>query len=220
MLLLDASGDTPRLSGINSDRTCVVITEDNIPVLESGTKLALKKLKVLKQRLDLFKTDPQLSIELKKKANGDVNDLVLKGSKASSQYRAANINSVQCPKSIDDTPLKTIKMTRDEVALFLNAEKAMGSKKITIAIKKGVNVSIELSDGGNDLFSIPLTTLAEDISDDPQDTVISYFHTDGFSPLVRAASVENELVAIDIYEASAKIVVNGYVLTMISPIDN
>ncbi len=219
MLLLDASTDAPMLSGINSDRTCVIITDTNIPVLETGSKLALKKLKVLKQRLDLFKTDPQLSVELKKKPNGDISELVIKGSKASSQYRTSPVNSVQCPKSIEDTPLKTIKMTREEVALILNAEKAMGSKKITIAVKKGTNVSVELSDGSNDLFSIPLSIPAEDIGDEAEASVISYFHTDGFSPLVRASAVENEIVSIDLYEASAKIAVNGYVLTMISPVD-
>lgn len=219
MLLLDASTDAPILSAINSDRTCVIITDTNIPVLETGSKLALKKLKVLKQRLDLFKTDPQLSVELKKKANGDISELLIKGSKASSQYRTSPVNSVQCPKSIEDTPLKTIKMTREEVALILNAEKAMGSKKITIAVKKGTNVSVELSDGSNDLFSIPLSIPAEDIGDEAETSVISYFHTDGFSPLVRASAVENEIVSIDLYEASAKIAVNGYVLTMISPVD-
>jgi len=221
MLLLDASSaDEPAmLSGINSDRTCVIITNDNIPVLDTGSKLALKKLKLLKQRLDLFKTDPQVSVELKKKPNGDISELLIKGTKASSQYRTSPINSVQCPKSIEDTPLKTIKLTREEVTLILNAEKAMGSKKITIAVKKGTNVTVELSDGNNDLFSIPLSIAAEDISDEPQASVISYFHTDGFSPLVRAAAVENEIVSIDLYEASAKIEVSGYVLTMICPID-
>lgn len=224
-LLFNASDDnevtngTTKLSGIDKDKTCVIITDENVPQLERGTKLALTKLKILKPRLELFKTDPKFAIELKKKTNGEVSELSLKGSNASITHRSAGLNAVKCPSKIEDTPMKRIQLTREEVVMILNAEKAMGSKKITISVKKDNQVSIEFSDSNNDTFATALSIPAEDIGDEAEASVISYFHTDGFSPLVRASAVENEIVSIDLYEASAKIAVNGYVLTMISPVD-
>ena len=74
------------LSGVNSDRTAAFINVDDIPVLPEGAKLGISKLKTFKDRLDIFKSDPNLSIEAKQKANGEVSDLIVSGSSAKVSY--------------------------------------------------------------------------------------------------------------------------------------
>jgi len=219
MLSIDATDTPSKLSGINDDRTCVIITDTNVPELEVGSKMGIKKLKILKQRLDLFKLDPSLSITVNKKPNGEVSELAIKGSKASSSYRTANLISVKCPSAIDDTPVKRISLTQEEVQFILNAERAMGSKKITINVKSDNSVVLELTDSNNDLTSVEITSIAEDIGTN-SGSFVSYYFTEIFSPLIKAAMAENEIVAIDLYEASAKISVSGYTLIMIAPMDN
>jgi hypothetical protein len=225
-LLFNASEDnevtngTTKLSGIDKDRTCVIITDENVIQLERGTKLALTKLKTLKPRLELFKTDPKFSIDIKKKTNGEASELLLKGSNASITHRAAPMNTVKCPSKIEDTPMKRIQMTREEVVMILNAEKAMGSKKITISVKKDNQVSVEFSDSNNDSFATALSLPAEDIGDASGASFVSFYFTDIFTPLVRTAASEVETVIIDLYEASAKIRVSGYDVIMIAPMDD
>ena len=221
MLLLDATVPKPLLSGINADRTCVIITNDNIPSIQSGEKLALKKFKILKSRLDLFKADPKLSVETKSKPNGDISELHIKGTNASVQFRTVSSNAVQCPKAIDDVPTKVIKITREEVALILNAEKAMGSKKVTISIKSSNAVSVEFTDANNDLFSIGLSNPALDATDESSDTsVVAYYYSDVFTSLIKAAVAEDDSVEVSLYESSSQIVVNGYTMILISPMDS
>lgn len=207
------------LRAINNDSTCILFAKENIPELNPNSKLALKKLKILKQRLDLFKGDDQLSIEAKTKANGDINELAIKGRNATVQYKTASIASVTCPVEVEDTPVKKIFLTKEEIALLLNAEKAMGSNKITFKIDKKNNVVVEYMDNVKDVFSISLSLPAEDLGTSIN-TVTSIFFTDVFSPIVKAAANIYDTVAIEIFEASAKISIDNYTLILLSPMDN
>jgi len=201
---------------MNNDRSCAIIVSNNIPELPENTKLGISKLNVLRQRIDLFKQDPQLFIEVDEKANGEISVLKLKGAKASSQYRATSPATIKYPTEISDIEIKKVFISREQGQMILSASRAMGSKKITINVKKNNDVVIELFDKTNDLFTISLDQKAEDLGESSTSNV-SYYFTDVFSPLLKAATDENDVIALTICEASARIAVGGYDLTILAP---
>ena len=211
--------DNEKLSGMNDDRSCAIIVNTNIPELAEGKKLGLSKLNILRQRLDLFKQDQQLAIEVEEKANGDISVLKMKGAKASSQFRATSPSTIKYPTAISDTEIKKIFISREQAQMILSASKAMSSKKITVNVKKTNEVTVELSDKTNDIFTISLDQKAEDLGE-TKTSNISYYYEDVFSPLLRAAVAENEVIVIVICEASARITIGGYDLTILAPMDN
>jgi len=206
------------LRGVNAARSCAFLTDKNLPQIEGEAQLGLSKLRTLKQRMDLFKTDPKISIDAKQKPNGDFSNLDIKGSNASVQFRTAVANSIKAPVAIEDTARKSIIITREEAQLILNAEKAMGAEKITINVKKNNDVVVEFSDKSNDVFSVALVNKATSVGDD-NDAFVNYYFTDVFSPVLRAAAAERPEVEVMVFEGSAIIDVNGYPLTLLSPMD-
>lgn len=207
-----------RLSSVNADRTCAFLTDANIPVLPADVKLCISKLKVLRDRLDIFKTDPKLAIETKEKPNGEISSLEISGSNAKVQFRTSPRNTVKVPKAINDIPVKEVIITKEEAQTILTATKAMGSKKLTFNVGKKDEVTVELSDSNNDKFSIQLENAAVSLGDKANFT--SYYFVDVFSSVLKAAAAEGKPVAITINEASAIIEVNGFPLTLLSPMDD
>lgn len=208
-----------QLSGVNNDRTCAMIVKSKIPVLAEGVKLGLSNLNILSQRLDIFKTDVKLGIEAALGKTSDIASLTIKGAKASTQFRATNPAAIKCPTSINDTPVKEVIISRDEAGIILNAIRAMSAKKLTIVIKKNNDVTLELSDKVNDLFQIGLENQAKNLGESER-AFTSYYFTEALSSLLKAAAAESDLISITVCEASARLTVNGYELTLISPMDN
>jgi hypothetical protein len=208
--------DNKKLSGMNNDRSCAIIVSENIPELPEGIKLGISKLNVLRQRIDLFKQDPQLFIEVDEKANGEISVLKLKGAKASSQYRATSPSTIKYPTEISDIEIKKIFISKEQAQMILSASKTMGSKKIIVNVKKNNDVVIELSDKVNDLFTISLDQKAEDLGESSTSNV-SYYFEDVFSPLLRAATTDVDVISLIICEASARIIVGGYEITILAP---
>ena len=207
-----------RLSSVNSDRTCAFLTDTNIPVLPENIKLSLSQLKILRDRLDIFKTDPKLAIEAKEKANGEIASLDISGSNAKVQFRAKPRNTIKVPKSINDTAIKEVTITKEEAQTLLTAVKAMGSKKLTFTITKKGEVTVELSDSNNDKFDIVLENSAVSLGD--KDSFTSYYFADVFSSVLKAASADGKPVTIIVNSASAIIEVNGFPLTLLCPMDD
>jgi hypothetical protein len=207
-----------QLSSVNSDRTCALLTTTNIPVLPETNKLCISKLKVLRDRLDIFKTDPKLAIEAKEKANGEIASLEISGSNAKVQFKASPRNTVKAPKAINDTAVKEVTITKEEAQTVLTAVKAMGSKKLTFVISEKGEVTIELSDSINDKFDIVLENAAVNLGD--KDSFTSYYFADVFSSVLKAAANEGKPVTIIVNEASAIIEVGGYPLTLLCPMDD
>ena len=208
-----------QLSGVNVDKTCAMIVKSKIPVLPEGVKLGLSNLNVLNQRLDIFKNDPKLSIEVNLKNETDASSLTIKGAKASTEFRATSASAIKCPSAINDTVVKEVYVTRDEIAIILNAIRAMSAKKITVAVKKNGSVSVQLTDKANEPFEIGLETPAKNLGETDK-AFTSYYFTEALSSLLKIASIENAIVPITLFEASARISANGYELTLISPMDN
>ena len=207
------------IRGVNGSKSCAII-EDNskTPKIEGSAMLGLNNLKILKQRLDLFKNDAKFNIEAKQKANGDFTHLDIKGSNASVMFRVTNPVKIKAPIGIDDTAVKNIIITREEAQLILNAEKAMSADKLTIYVSTDNSVRVEFADKENDIFVIDLSNKA--ISVNEATSFTSYYFADVFSPLLRAAAAEREEIEVNLFEASAQIAVDGYKLILLSPMDS
>src|SRR5574343_379991 len=186
-----------RLSSVNADRTCAFLTTENIPTLPEGISLSLTSLKILRDRLDIIKTDPKIYIETKEKSSGEVSSLEISGSNAKVQFRATPRNKVKAPKVINDVRVKEIIISKEEAATILTAIKAMGSKKLTFTITGKGEVNIELADTNKDTFDIVLENTAVHIKD--KNAFTSYFFVDVFSSILKAASAEGKNITMQLY---------------------
>ena len=115
--------------------------------------------------------------------------------------------------------MKKVFLARDEVQLILNASRALSSGKLTITVAKGGDVTIELLDDSNDKFELSLETKAENLGESNKQFT-TYFFTDVFSAVIKASAALYETFPIIISEASAKIRVGSYDITLLSPMDN
>lgn len=200
--------DDGKVSGINDDKSCVILSSNELPKFDEGLKLGLTRLKLLKSRMDLFSNDPKFSIETKEKSSGEISQLDLKGSSANVSFRATSINTIKYPKAINDEELKKISINKSEASLILNAGKAMDAANITINIDKKNQVTIEFTDTVQDTFNLSLSEKAESVNESDSGSCTNYYPFKVFAPLLKAAFGETgEVVHIYICGASAKIIV-------------
>lgn len=208
--------DNGKVSGINEDKSCLILCDKELPNLDEGLKLGLTRLKLLKSRMDLFATDPKFTIETKEKSSGEISQLDLKGSNANVSFRATPINTIKYPKSINDEDIKQVIINKSEAQLILNAGKAMDANNVTINIDKKNNVVIEFTDKVQDTFNLSLSEKAETLSD-VDGSCTNYYQFKMFAPLLKAGFGDTgEVVRITICGSSAKIIVNDHEMRLMA----
>ena len=208
--------------GVNMNKTSALLVNQKIPQLDGSFSLGLTKLKMLRQRLNIFKQDAKFTIDAKPKSATDnaISLLEIKGTSAKVQFRATDASKIKAPVAVEDSYRKSIILTKEEANLMLNAEKAMGSKKVTIRIDKNNAVSVQYVDAGNDVFSLDLSNSATSAEGFEKSPFTAFYFTDVFSPLLKEAIANMDQVEIHIYEVSAKINVYGYDVLIFSPNDS
>ena len=207
-----------RVSGINKDKTALILSEQNIPQLAEGSKLGLSRLKLLKQRLDLFSTDAELEINIKENAKQEATQLELKGTNSAVQFRATPVASIKYPKNVNDDVVREVIIQKDQAKLILDAGKVMGAANIAFSFKSKKNeVVVEFTDATQDTFTISLIDPYTTIGD--SDTNVCYFVFNTFAPLLRTAIGQNDSVAVRICGSSALILVNGHDIRVIAQTD-
>jgi hypothetical protein len=207
-----------KVSGINEDRSAMILSNNNIPVLEDDIKLGLTRLKLLKSRLDIFNNDTNLNISLDTKANNETSQLNIKGKSSSVKFRATSPTQIKYPKGINDTPLKELTISRAEAMLILNAGKSMDAANIAINIKKDNSVIVEFSDLNQDTFTIALEEPATSVSDEDGDSQVNYYIFKMFSSLVKAAFAEDGIESINLIIGSSatQIFVYGHAMRLLA----
>lgn len=205
-----------KVSGINADKTALILSDKNIPELSEDTKLGLSRLKDLKSRFDLFATDPALSIELKENAKKEITQIEFKGTGASVQFRATSPNVIKYPKNVKDDPIRTIIIQKAQAQMILNAGKVMSAANIGFTFKKKEEVAVEFTDATQDTFS--LTLLDPSIKLAESDSNVVFFVFNVFAPLLRTALLEAETVELQICSSSATINVNGHDIRLMSQV--
>jgi len=203
-----------KVSGINTNNTCLILSDKNLPELETDVKLGLTRLKMLKSRLALFGSD--VSIDIDVNAKNEATMLNIKGSNASVQYRATSPAKIKYPKNVDDAPIRSVAIGKEQALMLLNAGKAMGAENVAFLFKKKNEVVVEFTDNNQEVFSTSLTNPYEEISSDASSSS-SYLPLDTFTPLLKTALNETSSdVNITFCDASALITVSGHEVRMFS----
>lgn len=197
-----------KVSGINPDKTALILSDQNIPVLDESVKLGLSRLKELRSRLDLFAIDGNLSIDLKENTKKEISQIELKGTGASVQYRCTSPNVIKYPKNVVDDVVRTLTIQKAQAQLILNAGKVMGADNISFTFKKKDEVQVEFTDSTQDTFS--LTLLDPSVKVDESDSNVVYFVFNVFAPLLRTAIIDADSIIVQICGSSALITVAGH----------
>lgn len=204
--------------GINESKTCVIISDFNVPKFPQ--KIGLSRLSSLKQRLDLFLNKSDIVIDAKESDRGEINSLDISAGKNKVQFRCTSSMLIKAPKFINDEAAVRVFVEKDELKMILNAIKVMGGKKVLIAIKKDCSVSFQISDATNDNFSSAINTPAERISKEDMDSVAHYYPADVFFAIFKNQAEEFDAIVFDVGAVGTiKVRLNGHQLTILPQIN-
>jgi hypothetical protein len=204
--------------GINESKTCVIISDFNVPKFPQ--KIGLSRLGSLKQRLDLFTNAAGTVIDAKESDRGEISSLDISAGRNKVQYRCTSTMLIKAPKVINDEAAVRVFVEKDELKMVLNAIKVMGGKKVLIAIKKDRAVSFQISDATNDNFSSAINTPAERLSDEDMDSVAHYYPADIFFAVFKNQADEFDTIAFDVGAVGTiKTKVNGHAITLLPQIN-
>ena len=167
------------IRGINEARSCVIISNNKVPSFPQ--KLGLSRLNSLRQRMEMFSSD--VDIVAKETDRGEISSLEISSGRSKVQYRCTSTALIKAPKSVRDESLHTIKFSKDELKLVLNAVKIMSAKTVQIIIKKDNLVSVRIADSTNDAFETVLESSA--ITNNETDSVVHNYHADIFNSVLR-----------------------------------
>jgi hypothetical protein len=204
--------------GIDEDRSVVIIQTTDVPAMPF-TSIGLNRIGVFMNRFKIAKDMADFEIEAimpnldSKQKNSNVSStfaraLVLKGKGIKIDYRCANPDTIQAPKSLNDKPKHKVPMTAEAVLLMSKAQSAMGSDEITLTSQED-GVSFEMADMNSDVFSYKfgeeVTVVDKDA--DRKDTNFTHkYPIKILLPLLKVSSDEPFLITS---RGILKIVVNG-----------
>lgn len=203
--------------GISEGKTCAIISDHEAPAF--GQKIGISRIGLLRQRLDLFLTETDLSIDAKDNDRGEVSSLEISAGKSKVQYRCTSTALIKAPKSINDKTNSIITLDKSELQMVLNAIRVMGAKRITLIIKTGKDVSFEATDSTNDKFTVTLKTQAELIDEEDAETCVHHYPTEVLGPLLKAAVTEQGVSCSIGQAGSLVLLVNNHTMYIFSQID-
>ena len=123
----------------------------------NGKQIGINRLDSLAARLNLVKTQGDLTIEATESASNtaDISLLELSVGKTKAQFRCASVEAVKgVPKNITDTLVWEIKVGGKIIPTITQGISAMGSDHLMIASRDGKTVSFECVDTNKDVFTI------------------------------------------------------------------
>lgn len=204
-----------RVRGVNDDKTCVIISNFEVPNFPQ--RIGLTRLSSLRQRLDLFANNPATVIDAKESDRGDISSIDISAGKNKVQFRCTSATLIKAPKSINDTAVARVFVKKDEMKMILNAIKVMGSKKVLLAIKKDRTVSFTLADATNDGFDSTLETPVEYLSEETMNSVVHYYAADIFAAVMRN---DSDTTSFDVGAVGTiNVSVNGHAITLLPQIN-
>jgi hypothetical protein len=143
-----------KVRGIDEKQSVVILSTDNVPDL-SGKQVGINRIDQLNARLNLVKSQGDLTIEATEAPNGnDISMFDIVAGKTKAQFRAASVEAVKgVPKNINDTLIWEIKVTGKILPTLNQGVSAMAAETLTIASRDGTSVSFECVDGNKDVFT-------------------------------------------------------------------
>lgn len=210
--------DEESVRGVNEEKSCVIISKDNIPTL-NGNKIGLSRIGVLLARINLLKSDSNAYIEATKNEKSEITQLDIIATGAKVQFRCTSTVLIKAPKSVNDSPHWLITVPENQIDLLVNGVRTMGAKKILLT-KNGSKCNIECADVSQDTFSISLNTDVKWVCEDPnteETNFVYYYPTDVLLPVIKQLSGKDiELTIGENGTLTTKI--NSHPITIISQI--
>lgn len=207
-----------QVSGVNEERSCAIISDQNIPSFGTDVKLGISRLSTLQTRMNLFKEDPKVAIEAKENARKEISQLEISGTNAKVQFRCSSPAMIKAPKAITANPLKDVTVLKSEIPIILSGVRAMGSKRVTLAIKENGETTLDFSDTNNDAFNVTLESKANHLGEDKPASCVHYYPAEIMLPLIRAGQDQSSISIIVSDNGVAQLLVNGHIMTMLPQI--
>jgi hypothetical protein len=205
--------ESGKIRGIDEKQQIVIITTNNVPDF-GGKQVGINRLESLAPRLQLVKSQGDVSIEATEASNGtDISLLDLSSGKVKAQFRCASVEAVKgVPKNIADTLVWEVKITSKNLPVIAQAVTAMGAEAITVASKDGKTVSIELIDANKDIFTTELSDDANWIgSGSPQSSFCQKYPAKIFVSLLKEALKGSDPLSLQLGEGGIfTFKVNGF----------
>lgn len=204
-------------SGLNS-KNAMFITQTDVPALPQ--KMGISRLSVLRQRLELLVTDPDVTIDAKESDRGEIVQLEIAAGKSKIQFRCTNTALIKAPKQLNDDTLCKLTIDKDQLQLILNSIKVMGAKQISISLKDTGVATFITADTNNDRMSVELDKPIEWIIDeDDVESQVHVFNTDILSTMLRHGSTDDGITFSIGCSGTITIQLNGHNMYIFSQVD-
>lgn len=199
------------IRGVNEDKSCVIISDQNVPELKEGTKMGLSRLGILNNRLSLFKNDPQMVVDAKENSRDEISALEISSPSAKVQFRCTAPGLIKAPKKINDEFAFSIKVEKEQIPFILSGAKSMSPKRVVIAGKDD-GIYFEFTDTNQDTFSIKV--------DEPTLRIFAIqLPATVFLALIRASVNNNEedkYITLNVGKiGTVNLLVNNYTMTIL-----
>jgi hypothetical protein len=211
----------PIIRGINDDRTCLILSNADVPELGEGTVLGLSRMNILRSRVNVLNDDSfEMSFDTNQK--NEISVLHLKNKKAKTQFRCASPSIIKAPKAVNDEELAVIEISKSDVGTLNSAAKAMGAKTFTLMCKKTATETyeafIEYYDANQDVFSIKVADNVSFVGEEA--TFVYYYISDIFLPLIRKihdglAENETSFPLIIGKGGTLRLIINNHVIILV-----
>lgn len=220
--VLVESGADGVIRGINDDRTCLILSNNDVPDLAGGEVLGLSRMNILRQRINVLNTDDSFEISVDTNNKNEVSVLGLKNNKAKTQFRCASPSIIKAPKAVNDEEFAVVEISKTDVPTLNSAAKAMSAKTFTLLCKKNADdkyeAFIEYYDTNQDVFSIKVADNVEFI-DEPA-TFVYYYIADVFLALIRKivdglADNETTFPMIVGKGGTLRLIINNHVIILV-----
>jgi hypothetical protein len=212
------------IRGVDDDQTVVVISDVDVPDF-GGAKLGLNRLSVLANRINLFDTNEDFTVEAIESPSRfgdgvDISSFKLASKRSKFEYRASRAETIKAPKKINDSMVWAITVPHEEVKIVISASNTMGSEQVALVSKGSGEVLFEIVDSAtHDTFTTKIADSADWLPEDedkPSQSFVYYYAVKALIPLLKASSAnQNNPVMVVGEEGMLQITVNNHTFTLL-----
>ena len=189
VLIENLKDQTPVVRGINDDRTCLILSNEDVPDFGQDVVIGLSRMRDLRSRANVLATDADFEMSFDLNAKNEVSVLGFKSAKGKTQFRCASPSIIKAPKAVNDEEHAIIAINKEDVQTINAAAKAMSAKTFTLLCKKNgdgkYEAFIEFYDTNQDVFSIKVADDIDFIDPSAKATFVYYYMSDIFLSLIR-----------------------------------
>ena len=222
VLVENLKGQPGVIRGINDDRTCLILSNEDVPDFGQDVVIGLSRMRDLRSRASVLSSAADFEMTFDTNNKNEVSVLGFKSGKGKTQFRCASPSIIKAPKAVNDEELAVVNFKKEDVQTINAAAKAMGAKTFTLLCKKNADEKfeafIEFYDTNQDVFSIKIADDVEFI--DGPATFVYYYMSDIFLGLIRQihgnlAEGETDFPLIVGKGGTLRLIINNHVIILV-----